>query len=274
MRADHTSKPRRYWPALIFLMLGTLAGAWHNRTTDHNRPDPLAGAVRTVIAPPANLLSHLSQWFGSQTGWLLRGHSLAGENRQLAARVAALEQENAALREATTENEQLRGDQGFMARQKQRPLGADVVQRRTNPNFDTILIARGTRDGVHAHSVVVTRGGLVGQVSEVSLTTATVVLLTDQQYGSVGGRVQRASSRAEGVCKGDFTPLLTMVDLRNDANIKPGDRVVTSGYGIFPKGILIGTVKDIKNDEGGVTKTARLIPAVDFDRLEEVYVLL
>jgi rod shape-determining protein MreC len=264
---------RRYWPVLIFLMLGTLAGAWHGRAAESGRPDPVAGAVRTVVAPPANLLGHVSRWVSSQVGWITHGHALADENRRLAQRVAELEKENSGLREAGIDNERLRGDLGFVAKLTPHPLGADVLERRANPNFDTILISRGSRDGVRPHSVVVTRAGLVGQVWEVSPTTSSVVLLTDPQYGSVGGRVQRANSRAEGVCHGDASSTLTMIDLRNDANIKPGDLIVTSGYSVFPKGILIGKVKDIKNDEGGVTKTARLVSAVDFDRLEEVYVL-
>ena len=273
MRSDRRTGPRRYGPVLIFLMLGTLAGAWHTRATDRGRPDMVAGAVRTVIAPPAQLLGHISRWFGSQANWILRGHSLAAENRKLTQRVADLETENARLREADIENERLRRDLGFMDRAKQRWLGADVLERRSNSDFDTILISRGSRDGVHPHSVVMTRSGLVGQVSEASPTTSAVVLLTDQQYGSVGGRVQRPNSRAEGVCKGNYSGLITMIDLRNEADIKPGDQIVTSGYGVFPKGILIGKVKDIKSDEGGLTKTARLIPAVDFNQLEEVYVL-
>jgi rod shape-determining protein MreC len=272
MGSDRRMGVRRYWPVLIFLMLGTLAGAWHEHATDRGHPDVVAGAVRTVVAPPAGVLTHLSHWIADQVGWVTRGHALADENRRLTQRVAELEQENTSLREASTLNDQLRADMGFVTKQNPRPLGADVLDRRANANFDTIVISRGSRDGVRPHSVVVTRNGLVGQVWEVSPTTASVVLLTDPQYGSVGGRVQRANSRAEGVCHGD-SALITMIDLRNDADIKPGDRIVTSGYSIFPKGILIGKVKEITSEEGGVTKKAKLIPAVDFTRLEEVYVL-
>jgi rod shape-determining protein MreC len=273
MGSDSRTGARRYWPVLIFLMLGTLAGAWHERATDHGRPDMVAGAVRTVVAPPAGLLARVSHWCGDQIGWITRGRTLADENRKLTQQAADLEQENARLREVDTENARMRADLNFAPKERPRRLGADVLERRTNPNFDTILISRGSRDGVRPHSVVVTRNGLVGQVWEVSPTTASVVLLTDPQYGSVGGRVQRANSRAEGVCRGD-SAAITMIDLRIDADIKPGDQIVTSGYSIFPKGLLIGKVKEIKNEEGGVTKTAKLIPAVDFTRLEQVYVLL
>jgi rod shape-determining protein MreC len=79
-----------------------------------------------------------------------------------------------------------------------------------------------------------------------------------------------------------------MIDLPYDADIKPGDLVVTSGFGTviraaakgapnliqtYPKGIPIGTVVEVKGEEGSVSKIATLRPVVDFERLEEVYVL-
>lgn len=273
MRSNENRGARRYWPALILLLIGTLAGAWHNRAVDHGRSDFVAGAVRGVVSPPASLLSRFSHWVGNQTGWIFQGRTLAEENRRLRTRVAELENENSALQESAAAGERLRSDLQFVSHEAKRLLAAEVVARRTDPKFDTLLISRGSRDGVHPHSVVRTRSGLVGQVSEVTPTTATVVLLTDQN-SSVSARVQRAKSRAVGISQGDYSTLIPLIDLNNDADIKVGDRIVTSGLGgVFPKGIPIGSVVSIKMDDGNITKTARLRPDVNFDRLEEVYVL-
>lgn len=273
MRSDENRGARRYWPALILLLLGTLAGAWHNRAVDHGRQDFVAGAVRGVVAPPAGMLARASHWLSIQTGWIFQGRALASENRVLRQRVAELEGENAGLQESAAAGKRLWADLQFVTHEARRPLAAEVVARRTDPKFDTLLISRGSRDGVHPHSVVRTRDGLVGQVSEVTFTTATVILLTDQN-SSVSARVQRAKSRAVGICQGDYNPEIPFSDLNNDADIKLADRVVTSGLGgIFPKGIPIGLIVGIKMDDGSLTKTARLRLAVDFDRLEEVYVL-
>jgi rod shape-determining protein MreC len=66
-----------------------------------------------------------------------------------------------------------------------------------------------------------------------------------------------------------------MVDLARDADIVPGDKIVTSGFGgIYPKGLSIGEVIDVVNEEGGLLKYANLKPAVDFDKLEEVLVIV
>lgn len=184
-----------------------------------------------------------------------------------------MEQENAALREAAIKYESLRADLGFVRAQKTSLLAADVIARRPDPKFDTLVIARGGADGVRPNSVVVTREGVVGRVFEVTPGTASVLMLTDQNSG-VGARVQRAKSRATGICKGDNSKALSLVYLPNDADIKLGDRIVTSGLGgVFPPGLPIGTVVDVRAEEGNFLKSARLRPFVDFDRLEQVYVL-
>lgn len=287
MRAQKAPHARRYWAALLFLMTGTLAGAWHNRATDRGKQDVVSSAVRMGVAPPARAAGGVSRWFGDQAGWLLHGRSLEAENQKLRTRVEELEGQTAELAEAQRENEQLRADLKFVQVQKRDLLAADVIARRADPNFDTILISRGSRDGVHVNSIVRTRNGLVGKVSEVSLTTATVILLTDPN-GGVGARVQRPASNAVGVCKGDYSPLLPLLDLAGDADIKPGDVVVTSGFSTvvpggaknnpnilqtYPKGIPIGTVVSVKGEEGSISKVAVIRPGVDFDRLETVFVL-
>ena len=264
---------RRYGPALLCLLLGLLLGAWHNRTTDRGRPDLVAGAARSVVVPPAAILGGVSRWVHAQTGWLFHGRAPAEENRRLKAQVTALQAENAALQEARIENDRLRDDLGFLRSVPYRFLPAEVVALRPDPKFDTLLISRGSRDGVRPDSVVVTRNGLVGRVFEVTPGAASVLLLTDPNSG-VGGRVQRAASRAVGVCKGDGSRQLSMAYLSSDADIRAGDLLLTSGLGgVFPPRLPIGVVTAVTLDEGSGLKTAWVRPRVDFDRLEEVYVL-
>lgn len=273
MRTERMPPARRYWAALLFLMLGTLAGVWHNRKTDRGQPDMVVGAVRGAVAPPANALHQFNRWFGEQTGWIGRGRALAEENTRLRQRVAELETENTRLQEADIKLEQLKDDLSFVRGAKNPPLPAHIIAYRPDPKFDTLLINRGERDGIHVHNVIVTRSGIVGQVSEVTQTTATVLMLTDQNSG-VGARVQRAKSRALGICKGDNSKFVTLTNLPPDADINPGDRIVTSGIGgVFPSGLLVGTVEKVTRDAENVNKTAQVRPAMDFDRIEEVYVL-
>lgn len=273
MLSERKPQTRRYGVAFLFLLSGTLAGIWHNRAVETGGSDMAAGALRTVIAPPAEALGRVSRWLGEQTGWLFRGRALAEENRRLKARLTQVEGEAAALREAQINHERLRADLGFVQAAKGRLLAADVIARRPDPKYDTMLLSRGSRDGVNLKSVVVTRNGVVGHVYEVTPTTASVLMLSDQN-SSVGGRVQRANSRATGVCKGNNGPNLALVYLPTDADIRRGDVIVTSGIGgIYPPGLVIGVAQEVTADTSSLLKLAKIRPAVDFNRLEEVYIM-
>src|SRR5579871_1397745 len=274
MRSEERSpNARRYWAVLLFVVLGTLIGVWHNNRNDRGAQDYVEGGVRGVVAPPANALGRVSHWFGAQTYWLFHGHAVAEENQKLKERVAELEGENAALREMQINYDRLRDDLSFVRQDGAPKIAADVITRRADPKFDTLLISRGSRDGVKPNSVVVTRNGLVGRVFLVTPGTASVLMLTDQKSG-VGARVQRPESRAVGVCEGDNSAVLMLLGLSGEADIKKDDIIVTSGLGgIYPKGLVIGTVLEVKEDEGNVGKVVRVKPRVDFDHLEEVYVL-
>ena len=273
MRSDEKPRGRKYGIAVALALLGAATGAWHNHATDRGKADPVAGAVRGVIAPPANAIGRVSRWFSDQTGWIFHGHAVAADNQKLRARVADLEGQNTRLMEAQIRYEHLRDDLKFVQTTPLKLLAADVWARRPDPKFDTLLIGRGSADGVKINSPVVSRSGLVGHVIEVGPNTASVLMLTDQN-SSVGARVQRTGSRATGVCKGDNSGLLSLVYLSSDADIKPGDVIVSSGLGgVFPPGLFIGVVKDVRTDAGNALKIGRVAPKVDFDRLEEVYVL-
>ena len=273
MRPNEKPRSRRFGAAVALLLLGAATGAWHNHATDRDKPDFVASAVRGIIAPPANALGRVSRWFSDQTGWIFHGHSVAADNQKLRARVADLEGQNTRLLEAQIRYEHLRDDLQFVKTTPLKLLAADVWARRPDPKFDTLLIGRGSADGVKINSPVVSRSGLVGHVIEVGPNTASVLMLTDQN-SSVGARVQRTGSRATGVCKGDNSGLLSMVYLPTNADIKAGDIIVTSGLGgVFPAGLFIGVVKEARTDAGNALKIGRVAPKVDFDRLEEVYVL-
>ncbi len=272
MRSEGPPRARRYYAALLFILAGVAIGAWHNHNVDRGHSDPLAASVRETVTPAAHATGGVSRWLSGKTSWIFHGYALTDENRGLRRQLEMLQGENAILRESKIDLDRLRQDYAFVHKSPTALLAADVIGKRPDPKFDTLIISRGSRDGVRPNSVVVTRNGLVGRVFEVNPNSSSVLMLTDQNSG-VGARVQRASSRATGVCKGDNSPLLALVYLPGEASIKPGDTIVTSGLGgIFPAGILIGTVDAVKTDEGTVARTARVRPHVDFDRLEEVYV--
>lgn len=274
LRRELGGRSRRYVAVVICVLLGVTLGTLHNIWAARGKTDILTAAVRTVTVPLVHGVTATGRWFGRQVGWLFQGRTLARENERLRAELAVLREENSRLREAEITAQRLRAQLGFKARPPANKVPADVVSLKPNPPFQTLVIDTGSREGIRRNSIVVSPEGLVGHVYDVAPTNAVVLLLTDSN-SAVGAMVQRAESRATGVCKGDGSPLLTFAFLSREADVRVGDRVVSSGLGgekgIFPKGILIGTVASVSND--GSEKRVQVKPSVDFDRLEEVYVL-
>jgi len=153
---------------------------------------------------------------------------------------------------------------------------ATVINRDPNTWSSVIGINRGTNDGLTKDMPVVTPQGLVGNIVEVYTNSAKVQLILDPR-SAVGSLVQRTESRVAAIVEGSGAKPATprMVNLARDADVINGDIVITSGLGgIYPKGLLVGEVADVVDEAGGLLKYAVLKPAVDFDRLEEVMVIV
>jgi rod shape-determining protein MreC len=276
LREARKNRSRRYVTIAVCIVLGIAIGILHSRTAATGRTDPVTSAVRTVTAPIVQGVSGIGGWFGRQFGWIFRGRSLEAENRRLVAENDRLRGLAASHQESDIELLRLRSQLGFVEALPPARIAAGIVSLRPDQNFETMVVGRGSRSGVHAHSIVLALPGLVGQVYDVAPTTSAVLLLTDSS-SSVGAMVQRPESRATGICKGTGTDLLSLLYLKRDADVRPGDAIISSGLGgdkgVFPKGLLIGTVASVTNEASGASRRVRVKPAVDFGRLEEVYIL-
>lgn len=199
------------------------------------------------------------------------------QNKMLQSEVKQLRAVQVQVNEATAENQRLRALLGYKQSATQFDLlTASVIARDPGNWTDTIIINRGTNDGLKKDLAVVTAEGLVGNVVEVLGSTARVQLVLDPR-NSVGSIVQRAESRVAGIVEGVGANKTTarMVNIPRDADIVEGDQILTSGFGgIYPKGIVIGMVESVANDDGGLLKYAVVKPAVNFQKLEEVAVIV
>jgi rod shape-determining protein MreC len=138
------------------------------------------------------------------------------------------------------------------------------------PDFRTVTIDKGTREGLRPDMAVIAPLGVVGRVVVPSLRSAKVQLLIDRN-AAAGGLIER--SRAQGVVVGTGEERLRMEYVSEVADIVVGDVVVTSGIdGIYPKGFVIGKVEAVEKG-GSSFKRISVRPAVDFLSLEEVLVI-
>jgi len=151
--------------------------------------------------------------------------------------------------------------------------GAEIIAAGATPDFRTVTIDKGTREGLAADMAVIAPAGVVGRVVVPSASAAKVQLLVDRN-AAAGAVIERRESRAQGVVVGTGDSLLRMEYVSEIADIVVGDVVVTSGIdGIYPKGFVIGRVESVEKS-GSAFKSILVKPAVDFSSLEEVLVVL
>ena len=191
--------------------------------------------------------------------------SLLGEQQDLRADLLRQQLELAHLREALRHVEHAQTltttgvPQGLIAR---------VIDRSRLPTQRTIIIDRGTRDGVVLNSVVLDIAGLAGRVLESYQTTSVVLLLTDPQ-SRVAGMVER--TRETGLLVGQARGVCKLVYLDEHADVEVGDRIVTAGLGgSVPKGLGLGTVSQVFRDAERGTAWVVVQPVANLGRLEEV----
>ncbi len=230
------------------------------------------GALLDVTSPVARLVSAPVdgvQWFYANYVDLI---GVRAENRRLQRRIAEIEAENLQFREALVASGHL-GRVASMRDEIEIPmLPAEVIGLDVTPWFRSVLVDRGTTHGIEPGHPVITHEGVVGVVTATSSHAAKTMLILDRQ-SAVDALVQR--SRARGVVRGVGRDRLEFEFVVRGSDVAPGDEVITSGLGgLYPKGLRLGRVSELRDAGGRLTRIALVEPAVDLGRLEQVFVLL
>lgn len=207
---------------------------------------------------------------------MLEYNRVLEENKWLKEQLAVEQNLNIQLMELRKENHRLREMLGFKRQTAYTLLPAEVVARDPSQWFETITINKGHADGVQKDMAVVTSEGLVGSVFFVSKNSSRVLMLTDSRR-AVSALVQRSREPGFiGIIEGypEKKGSLRMSNLSPEANIQPGDTVISSGLGgVFPKGLVIGHVVEVGQDQYGLLQQALVRSSVNFNRLEEVFIV-
>jgi rod shape-determining protein MreC len=196
--------------------------------------------------------------------------NVRAENEALRHQLNELEvrmQQQRALADRSTQLEKLLD---LRDRSQLKMTAASVIAAGATPDFRTMTIDKGTRDGFRPDMAVIAPTGIVGRIVIPSARAAKVQLLIDRN-AAVGALVER--SRAQGVALGGGEERLRMEFVSDTADLKVGDIVVSSGIdGIYPKGFLIGRIERVERRAGAYT-LIEVKPGVDFTTLEEVLVV-
>jgi rod shape-determining protein MreC len=201
--------------------------------------------------------------------WLV---GVGEQNRLLNEEVRRLRTDILSLKEKDLENKRLKKILTLKSKLDYPTLVAQIIGEDASGLFRTILINRGTDDGVFPDMAVTAPEGIVGKIIRSSATMAQVVMITDPKM-SVDCRVERTRDR--GLLTGSYSYLCILEYLNKEVKLKQGDLVVTSGLdGIFPRGMVAGTIDSIRSSEHGLFVEATVIPGAKISEIEEVVVIL
>jgi rod shape-determining protein MreC len=154
-------------------------------------------------------------------------------------------------------------------------VAGKIISHDTNNWFKSIMLNKGTVDGVNTDYPAIifnaNRAILIGRVINVDNTTSKVLLITDR-LSSVPARI--CSSNDEGLIQGNDTPYLSLDFVLEDSVLKIGDEVITSGIGeIFPQGLFVGVVKEIKYSSDMFFKQCKVEPYFRVNSINEVLIV-
>ncbi len=240
-------------------------------------PKASSGVAMMIISPFQRAFS----WAGSQLAFIKNSvrelSQLHEQNKLLRQEVELLRAQNLTASEYASENQRLRNLLGYKQAAVQFDLvAASVIGRESSSWSSVIVINRGTLDGVANNMAVVTEMGLVGHVMEAGVNSSKVQLLIDPR-SSVGALIQRPESRVAGIVEGDIKNpgCPRMVNIPKDSDVQVEDMVVTSGFGgVYPKGLVVGKIIEMHNEEGGLLKYGVIDTSVDFQKLEDVAIIV
>ncbi len=232
--------------------------------------------VNTVLMPMQKGLNTVGSAVSDKVDDMASLRDVQRENEDLKEELAFLRQENAKYQLQTAELEKYRDLLNMKDQYPDYPtIGAHVIGENSSNWDKTVLIDRGSNDGIKVNMNVISQGGLVGVVKSVTANSSTVRLIIDQDC-----QVGAMSLLSEETCmvRGDLElfnkGLLIAEKMDKDAKIFEDYKIVTSSKSsLYLPGILIGYVRNIKVDANSLTKSGELVPIVDFTHLDSVLVI-
>lgn len=266
----NSSQTRIRWAALIVLVLGAgfllILDSTGNMDAFYGfLEDPASGVLSLANAPAATFRKLVAGPEDLQAA--------QAEIENLQSQLDAAQREIEELREIESEYQLL---QDLFNRRREAPelegITATIIGQDTSPVFRSIIIDKGSDDGVLVGMPVESSRGLVGQVFRTTAHSAQIILITDN-ISSIPARL--GTTRATGLVRGGGLGGAMALDwVKPEAQIQIGETIFTSGLGgKFPQDIVIGRIVEVERREADLFQRAIIQPAVDFDSLEVVFII-
>jgi rod shape-determining protein MreC len=258
---------------LQFLIIATFIGLFilMSQTHTNEGTSRFQSVVQTLTYPLQASVNSVASTFKNLWNSYISLIDVNEENKLLRQQLLDIEEKMNQHIENSVQFLRLRDQLLFASKKITDKIFAEIIGESADNNHDISLINRGSNQLVQRNYIVLRKEGLVGRIQSVSPFQSSVQLITDHR-SRVSSLIQR--NRIRGLIYGTHKGL-EMRQINQHANIKIGDRVISSGLGgLYPKGLLIGWVRKIRRQEHELFKTAILDSAVDFNQIEEVFVIV
>lgn len=254
---------------LILLLFFMLRAAWTGGA-------PIISQTTGAIVTPLQKLSSSISY--TVTGYFERffhADDIAKENEQLQEQIRELQNQLVDYEQYKQENENLREFLGIKEENPDFELEpASVVARDPNDRFYSFTIDKGSLDGISPYDTVISADGLVGRVKEVGLNWSKVLTLLDPSM-DIGAYVSR--TRDIGVVTGDVAlaqeGMCKLTYLPRESGAARGDLVVTTGGSLYPGGLIVGSISEVRTEKGEISLYAVVTPAADIRSVKQVMVI-
>lgn len=237
---------------------------------------PLKNAVSSVVVPLQKGMNYMGLWVSDSVDNMQDINRLIDENEKLNEKINELTVENNQLRQDSYELDRLRElyqlDDKYPGYEK---IGARVIGSSSDNWYTTFMVDKGSDDGIEVDMNVIADGGLVGIVTKVGHNYSVIkTVVEDNNFVSA----MLIDSGDTCTVKGDIElldqGLAHLQYFKSGLTIRNGDKIVTSNISDkYLPGLLIGYAKDVKSDANNLTLSGYLVPAVDFEHLQEVLII-
>ena len=256
--------------ALVLVCLIVLYSTVIKNTAFHSN------IVSSVINPIQTMFSNISKSVNDKKNEQTENKILLEKIEELEGIISEQNQKLVDYEEAIRQNEFYKD---FLEIKEENPsykfVDARIISRNTNDTYCSFIIDKGTVDGVKVHDTIITAEGLVGYVSDAYTTQSTVTTVLNPKINiSAIDNHSRDTGNVTGDASLSVDGFTKMIYISSENTMSSGNFVITSGEGgIFPKGLIIGTVVEVKTSQNKISCEATIQPIIDFNKINDVMII-
>ncbi len=233
---------------------------------------PLESISQTLVRPFASFFSRVGYWFEEKTSIFSDISEVKRENEFLTEDNLKLKFKLSQLQEVEVENEVLRKELNLMEKSDYRTEASLIIGRSLSNDREIVYLDKGSKNGLEKEDPVIVAGGvLVGKITKIYPNSSEVELILDKN-NKINAEIQEIETK--GIVQGEFGTSVSINMISQTAKVEKGQTVITSGLGnVFPRGLLIGYVKDISTTMDQLFQKASLELPIQFNNLRMVWVI-